>query len=181
MPVGVKRKSSASELDLDALFADLDATVKGATRQRATPKKSVPFSPQYSKSENTWQLSDAGEKSAEREHELLALCDGLGDSIALMPAKPTRRVASRHSTPLRKRVVCHLSRLSCQWSPSHVPSSSPHARQHRTACQRRTSMLLLTVLIGMNSTKHQPPRPVYGRNKLLHVPQADIFGPTTLR
>lgn len=175
MTVGVKRKSSASELDLDTLFADLDATVKRATRQRTTPKKSFPSSPQPSKLNSAGYFGDVVEKNAKREQELLALCDGLDDSVPPMLAKPTRRVASRHTTPLRKRAVCHLSDLSHELSLSHVSSSPPHAHRYPTVCRRQISTLLLMVLIGMNSTKHRPPCPVCGRNKLLHGPQEDTF------
>lgn len=171
MTRGVKRKSSASELDLDTLFADLDATVKRATRARTTPTKPVPFSPKHNKSENAWYLADTVKK-AERERELLALCDGLGEDIDPTPTKPTRRAPSLHATPLRKREVCCPSAVPCWWSSSHI-SSSLRSSQHQMVCQRPTSMLLLTVLIGMNSTKRQLPHLVHGRNHVLLVQVED--------
>jgi hypothetical protein len=114
MGLGVKRKHSASELNLDALFADLDSSVTKATRPRAIPKKSAPVPPQHKKLGEAWNSDNTKKKSAERERELLALCDGLSDGLPTTPAKPTRRAPSRHATPLRKREVCSSSGISRQ-------------------------------------------------------------------
>jgi len=138
MTRGVKRKSSASELDLDTLFADLDATVKSATRARTTPKKPVPFSPKHNKSENAWYLGDTVRK-AERERELLALCDGLGEDIDPTPTKPTRRAPSLHATPLRKREVCCLSAVPrcgtrLTYPAAYAPVSTKWSVRDRPQC-----------------------------------------------
>lgn len=153
MPLERKRKSSPVELDLDALFADLDATVQSSSSQhRATPTTQVIAKPQTPRSARA-KLSQS---PANKRHEddLAALVDGLVEAAVI----PTLRASSsKPVTPVKAKSV------STSPSTTHVyaldpllPDCSPSLLVARPArvSRKRTSMRSLKVSIGTTSTNH---------------------------
>lgn len=122
MPADLKRKSP--DLDLDALLADLDATVRASTRRPTTPVEA----PQVSKPSSSISKRRLGQEKRERTRDFSALCEGLDEGVPGKPAaKNTRHTPSKHIIPAKPHTVSVMPSIA-----SFVPSHSGPEAFHST-------------------------------------------------